>query len=322
VKTIASLVATWLLSQMVWAASDPYQPSYVPEAVFATVVQAREVRLSGNPGLAVSELEGVVRTYPEYFLGRYNLGLTYAALRRTDAAIAELVEAKRLNTRFELGEPTIYVSLAALHTEVQQYDKALAELRVATRPPVLKALDPNSRKVAFNNLGYAYSRLKRSCEADLAYELAKAIPDNASETPVPQSSGVVGHWAVQEWIQIGEAKTSSNRSPWVTGALIIRDRHPDGSFPGDLTLCVRPTPSGSREPLSRLSPFDVRQRMKITLKDGAEVLMVGQVTTGSLSWSDDRITGKLLGDTIAGIAHARVRGVSSAKDLVRFVRVW
>jgi Flp pilus assembly protein TadD len=127
---LCGMLLTLLASQSPLAA-DPYQPKDIPEPQYTAVLEARSARLAGNPGVAVQQLERVVSERPNYFLARYNLGLSYDAMGRAGDAVAQLSQAKQLDEQYHLGDVTIYNALGTVYIGANRFDDALRELQTA-----------------------------------------------------------------------------------------------------------------------------------------------------------------------------------------------
>jgi Tfp pilus assembly protein PilF len=290
---VAASIVTIVYCSFAGAATDPYQPKDISETTYAQVVKAREARIGGNPGIAVTQLEAIVKTNPNYFLAHYNLGLAYNDLKRVDDAILELQQAKQLNEKLGLGEPTVDNSLGSLYLSTRRYQDALVELQLASSPRNAQKLDPKARQVVFNNLGLAFSGLKRTCEAAVAYDLATNASTSPSATATATASELTGSWIVEEWIQHNTAPTLNADTNKVSGSLIIGRPQSDASYRGSLSLCVK-----ERE---RIASYSVHESMTIQ-NSGGTIRMDGRVAAGALVWDNDQINVTRSGDSITGTA--------------------
>jgi len=301
--TGAALAAVLVLALDSARATDPYQPD-IPESLAAQVSHARGARLNNNPGDAVRELEGVVQSHPKYFLAHYELGLAYEAVKRVADAIAQLEAAKRLNIELKLGEPTIENSLGALYLSAARYKDAVAELEIASSPSNIHKLEPAARRVVFNNLGLAYSRVDRGCEAAVAYDIANKVSE-APSMPMNQEDAS-GVWILTTWVE--KSPSIDPDKTQVTGWLNVSPGRTSESN-GDLTLCVKPP--------QRRSAYVVRERLVITIR-GADVRMAGRVSDGALVWQNDQIKASRSDTTITGTAQ------SGSSDIynIQFEKLW
>ncbi len=299
--------ASLLWTSFAHAAPDSYQPADVTEASSAQVARAREARQNNNPGMAISLLEPIVRAHPNYFLAHYNLGLAYDAAHRTEDAIAQLQIAKKLNEDLRLREPTIGGSLGFLYLSSGRYADAVTELESASSPDIIRRLDSPSRRVVLNNLGLAYSRAGRSCEAGVSYELAKSIPQ--VDATAPLAAGLSGAWIVADWTPQGFSQPRQKKEWKVTGSLVVEAGTAGGAYHGTMLLCVK-------DP-KRASAFDVHERMTIAV-DHDVVRMNGLVSSGAVIWDNDSIKATVAGYSLTGQAD----GGSAGNDNVHFEKLW
>ncbi len=272
-----------------FAYSQPWDTEVAPEVVERTA-QASDLRLRGDLATSRRILEEIVRTHPDYFSARYQLGLTYQRLRDFDRAIANLSAAARLNDERQYGEWTIDNALGYALLEQGNYSEALKRLQMAANFNYIKKLEPADRQRIFNNIGLAYSHLGKPCEAGLYYELAdttsKVHKDIIIETALP------GFWIVGQWKERRDrgSVVMRARPGSVSGTLVIHPAPGVTRYQGKLRLCASDRP-GSRARL-------IEQDMAI-LVDGRNVRLKGKVIKGE-RWEPDTINGKWSGVVIQG----------------------
>ncbi len=163
--------------------------------------------------------------------------------------------------------------------------------------------------MVFNNLGLAFSGLKRSCEAAVAYDLAA----NASTRPsAPAGSNeLTGSWILREWTVHNPAPAINTDTNIVSGSLIVDSAQSNGFYRGILSLCVK-----ERE---RPTAYGVHESM--TIKNvGGTVRMDGRVSAGALLWDNDQINASRLGDSITGTVSSP--SDPHGTDKVAFERLW
>jgi len=177
----ARLAAPCVALGLCAAASAAGPVEALPKAVNAQVLKAQSLRLHDQPAQARALLEPIVRKYPSNYLARYNLGLTYSALKDNSPAVAELSAAKKLNIDQHLGEPTIYNSLGWAQFQSGDYQAALKEFTTARSPEVFNKLPAASQRKVLNNTGLAYAYLGQSKEAEKLYKSAAAVPSTTTQ---------------------------------------------------------------------------------------------------------------------------------------------
>jgi len=128
----------------------------------------------GNLDLAISTLEGAVKTDPSFALGYAQLGEAYRLKYRVDQnpkwvdeAVANCQRALGLNDRL----PVIYVTLGRIHDAKGNHDLALQEFQHALQ------LNPRDAD-ALLGVAHAYESAGRIAEAEAAFQKAAALrPD-------------------------------------------------------------------------------------------------------------------------------------------------
>ena len=163
-----------LLSIIAWA-GDRYQP-IIPKATADRVKQAQALRLAGQPQKALEILKPIVAANPDYFLARYNLGLTFIAVDQPKDGIAQLETAQRINVSQNLGEPTIYNSLGWAYLRQGNYKAASVEFKSAQTPQVFQQLSPEGQRKVLNNAGLTASFSGQADTAVLLYKQAVKVP--------------------------------------------------------------------------------------------------------------------------------------------------
>ncbi len=129
---------------------------------------------SGNLDLAISTLEGAVKTDPRFALGFAELGEAYRLKYRLDQnprwidqASANCQRAVELNDRL----PAAYVTLGRIHDDKGKHDLALQEYQHALQ------LNPRDAD-ALLGVAHAYESAGRIADAETAYKKAAALrPD-------------------------------------------------------------------------------------------------------------------------------------------------
>ncbi|TXT56028.1 MAG: hypothetical protein BAJATHORv1_30412 [Candidatus Thorarchaeota archaeon] len=118
---------------------------------------------------AIIELQKLVKDYPEFLEGWYNLGYSLSVVNRNEAALKAYEEALSIDNQiFE-----IWFNKGTLHYEIREFKKAIECLEKA-----VEIKDDDAE--AWNNLGTAYSRLGNGEKAIEAYTRAVALrPDYA-----------------------------------------------------------------------------------------------------------------------------------------------
>jgi tetratricopeptide (TPR) repeat protein len=154
--------------------ADIYQ-SEIPASIAGKTKSAQELRLQNKLADAQAALEPITKQYPDYFLARYNLGLTYSAQRDNAAAIEELKRAQQINIDRQLGEPTIYNALGWAYLQNGNYDQALSEFKLAQQPDVFTKLNAESQNKVLNNTGLAWAHLGHPDTATQFFGKAAAI---------------------------------------------------------------------------------------------------------------------------------------------------
>ncbi len=189
-------LATWtaalcMIIGGVALSADIYQ-SEVPDAIAKKTKEAQELRLQNKLADARAILESVVKEYPNYFLGHYNLGLTYGAQNENDAATAELERAQQINLDRKLGEPTIYNALGWIYFENSQYPKARAQFEMAMQPEIFPKLNSDSQRKVLNNLGLTWAHLGEPVKATQFFEMAAKLQTPESTVPTAAADATSG----------------------------------------------------------------------------------------------------------------------------------
>jgi len=129
---------------------------------------------AGNLDLAITVLEGAVKTDPRFALGFAELGEAYRLKYQldqnpkwVDEASANCQRAAQLNDRL----PAVYVTLGRIHDDLGKHDLALQEYQHALQ------LNPRDAD-ALNGMAHAYEGAGRLSEAETTYKKAAALrPD-------------------------------------------------------------------------------------------------------------------------------------------------
>ena len=276
---------------MLLLAADQYQAADIPATTASQVTHATQAMLAGDLSGAADELERVVKSYPEYFLAHYHLGVVYEKMDRLSESAQELQRAKELNDRLHLGEASVNASLGWVRFRTHDYSSARAETMKSVLSPNFFRLDTLTRRQVFNNLGTIYTSLRRPCQAQLYNELGTR---ELQAPPNGGSSGLLGGWIVVSWAQPSETK--------LEGILRIESGSTNTSSEGTLTLCVGPQ-----------STDRVVEELHIS-QVGSHLDMTGTVIEGANRWSNDRIR--------AGFDGVHIRGtVGHAGDTMVFLKV-
>lgn len=125
----------------------------------------------GNLDLAISALEGALRSDPQFALGYAQLGEAYRLKHQGDPdakwveyALANCRKAVELNDRL----PSAYVALGRIHNASGNHDLALQEFQ--------RALELDSRNAdAYTGMGHAYEAAGRMADAEAAFQKAAAL---------------------------------------------------------------------------------------------------------------------------------------------------
>jgi serine/threonine-protein kinase len=128
----------------------------------------------GNLDLAITALEGAIKTDPRFALGYAELGEAYRLQYQRDQNPKWLEQAAaNCQKAAELSDhlPAVYVTLGRIHDHTGKHDLAVEEFR--------HALQLDSRNAdALNGLGHAYENAGRIADAEAAYRKAAALrPD-------------------------------------------------------------------------------------------------------------------------------------------------
>lgn len=288
-----------MLLLMLLLAADPYQAADIPATTASQVTHATQAMLAGDLSGAADELERVVKSYPEYFLAHYDLGLVYEKMDRLSESAQELQRAKELNDRLHLGEASVNASLGWVRFRTHDYASARAETMKSVLSPNFFRLDALTRKRVFNNLGTIYTSLGRPCQAQLYNELGSRelqVPPNGG------SSGLLGGWIVVSWAQPADIGVRIQSETKLEGVLRIESGSANTVSEGTLTLCLGP--HGTDRVVEELHISQV----------GSHLDMTGNVIEGAKRWSNDRIR--------AGFDGVRIRGtVDQAGDTMVFLKV-
>ena len=280
-----------MLLLMLLLAADQYQAADIPATTASQVTHATQAIAAGDLSGAADELERVVKSYPEYFLAHYHLGVVYEKMDRLSESAQELQRAKELNDRLHLGEASVNASLGWVRFRTHDYSSARAETMKSVLSPNFFRLDTLTRRQVFNNLGTIYTSLRRPCQAQLYNELGSR---ELQAPPNGGSSGLLGGWIVVSWAQPSETK--------LEGILRIESGSTNTSSEGTLTLCVGPQ-----------STDRVVEELHIS-QVGSHLDMTGTVIEGANRWSNDRIR--------AGFDGVHIRGtVGHAGDTMVFLKV-
>ena len=290
-----------MLLLMLLLAADPYQAADIPATTASQVTHATQAILAGDLSGAADELERVVKSYPEYFLAHYDLGLVYEKMDRLSESEQELQRAKKLNDTLHLGEASVDASLGWVRFRTHDYASARAETMKSVLSPNFFRLDTLTRRQVFNNLGTIYTSLRRPCQAQLYNELGSRelqVPPNGG------SSGLLGGWIVVSWAQPADIGLRIQSETKLEGVLRIESESGSANTlsEGTLTLCLGPH-----------STDRVVEELHIS-QVGSHLDMTGTVIEGAKRWSNDRIR--------AGFDGVRITGtVDHAGDTMVFLKV-
>jgi hypothetical protein len=288
-----------MLLLMLLLAADPYQAADIPATTASQVTHAAQAMLAGDLSGAADELERVVKSYPEYFLAHYHLGVVYEKMDRLGESAQELQRAKELNDRLHLGEASVNASLGWVRFRTHDYSSARAETMKSVLSPNFFRLDTLTRRQVFNNLGTIYTSLRRPCQAQLYNEIGSRelqVPPNGG------SSGLLGGWIVVSWAQPADIGLRIQSETKLEGVLRIESGSANTLSEGTLTLCLGP--HGTDRVVEELHISQV----------GSHLDMTGTVIEGANRWSNDRIR--------AGFDGVRIRGtVDHAGDTMVFLKV-
>ena len=279
-----------MLLFMLLLAADLYQAADIPSTTVSQVIHATQAMSAGDLSGAAGELERVVKSYPEYFLAHYDLGLVYEKMDRLSESEQELQRAKKLNDTLHLGEASVDASLGWVRFRTHNYASARAETMKSVLSPNFIRLDTLTRRRVFNTLGTIYSSLRRPCQAQLYNELGSR---ELQAPPNGGSSGLLGSWIVVSWTQPGDFGSRFQSETELEGVLRIESGSAD-TFEGTLALCLGPYLTDR-----------VVEELHIS-QVGYQLDMTGSVIEGAKRWSNDRIKAGFDGVSIRGtVDHAR-----------------
>jgi hypothetical protein len=288
-----------MLLLMLLLAADQYQAADIPATTASQVTHATQAVLAGDLSGAADELERVVKSYPEYFLAHYELGVVYEKMDRLSESAQELQRAKELNDRLHLGEASVNASLGWVRFRTHDYSSARAETMKSVLSPNFFRLDTLARRQVFNNLGTIYTSLRRPCQAQLYNELGSR---ELQAPPNGGSSGLLGGWIVVSWTQPADIGLRIQSETKLEGVLRIESGSASTLSEGTLTLCLGPH-----------STDRVVEELHIS-QVGSHLDMTGTVIEGANRWSNDRIR--------AGFDGVHIRGtLDYARDTMVFLKV-
>jgi hypothetical protein len=283
---------------MLLLAADQYQAADIPATTASQVTHAAQAMLAGDLSGAADELERVVKSYPEYFLAHYHLGVVYEKMDRLSESAQELQRAKELNDRLHLGEASVNASLGWVRFRTHDYSSARAETMKSVLSPNFFRLDTLARRRVFNNLGTIYTSLRQPCQAQLYNELGSR---ELQAPPNGGSSGLLGGWIVVSWTQPADMGLRISETK-LEGVLRIESGSTNTLSEGTLTLCLGPH-----------STDRVVEELHIS-QVGSHLDMTGTVIEGANRWSNDRIR--------AGFDGVHIRGtVDHASDTMVFLKL-
>jgi hypothetical protein len=287
-----------MLLLMLLLAADLYQSADIPATTASQVTHATQAMSAGDLPGAADELERVVKSYPEYFLAHYELGVVYEKMDRLGESAQELQRAKELNDRLHLGEASVNASLGWVRFRTHDYSSARAETMKSVLSPNFFRLDTLARRRIFNNLGTIYTSLRQPCQAQLYNELGSR---ELQAPPNGGSSGLLGGWIVVSWTQPADMGLRISETK-LEGVLRIESGSTNTLSEGTLTLCLGPH-----------STDRVVEELHIS-QVGSHLDMTGTVIEGANRWSNDRIR--------AGFDGVHIRGtVDHASDTMVFLKV-
>ena len=280
-----------MLLLMLLLAADLYQAADIPATTVSQVTHATQAMSAGDLSGAADELERVVKSYPEYFLAHYDLGLVYEKMDRLSESEQELQRAKKLNDTLHLGEASVDASLGWVRFRTHNYASARAETMKSVLSPNFIRLDTLTRRRVFNTLGAIHTSLRRPCQAQLYNELGSR---ELQAPPNGGSSGLLGSWIVVSWTQPWDTGSQFQSETELEGVLRIESGSADTFYEGTLALCLGPYLTDR-----------VVEKLHIS-QVGYQLDMTGSVIEGAKRWSNDRIRAGFDGVSIRGtVDHAR-----------------
>jgi Flp pilus assembly protein TadD len=161
------------------AQRDPFQKNIPPDVVKRTL-EARDLRVKGDAKGAITTLEGITKSNPDYYLAEYQLGLAYASNRQPDKSLEAMSRALDIQKAQKIIDYTIFNTLGYVNMLNGNYRDAETNFRIAESN--VSKLKPESQGKLYGNMGFMYMTLGEAEKAKEYLTKAQSLGDpNATE---------------------------------------------------------------------------------------------------------------------------------------------